>query len=69
MLPNKLTLEGLYSYQERQTLDFNYLNHSGLFGIFGAVGSGKSTILEAITFALYGETERLHSRDSRGYII
>jgi len=67
MLPNKLTLEGLYSYQERQTLDFNYLNHSGLFGIFGAVGSGKSTILEAITFALYGETERLHSRDSRGY--
>lgn len=67
MLPNKLTLEGLYSYQEKQTLDFNYLNHSGLFGIFGAVGSGKSTILEAITFALYGDSERLNSRDSRGY--
>lgn len=40
---------------------------SRTFGIFGAVGSGKSSILEAISFALYGETERLNARDRRTY--
>ena len=67
MIPIQLTLEGLYSYQERQTIDFTTLTDAGLFGIFGSVGSGKSSILEAITFALYGETERLNSRDKRAY--
>lgn len=67
MIPVQLTLEGLYSYQERQTIDFKNLAESGLFGIFGSVGSGKSSILEAISFALYGETERLNSRDKRAY--
>ena len=67
MIPIQLTIEGLYSYQTRQTIDFNNLIEAGLFGIFGAVGSGKSSILEAITFALYGETERLNSRDKRAY--
>ena len=67
MIPIQLTLEGLYSYQERQTIDFTALTEAGLFGIFGAVGSGKSSILEAISFALYGETERLNSRDRRAY--
>lgn len=67
MLPLKLTIEGLYSYQEKQTIDFQSLCDAGLFGIFGAVGSGKSSILEAITFALYGETERLNSKDKRAY--
>lgn len=67
MIPISLTIEGLYSYQKRQTIDFTQLTSGGLFGIFGAVGSGKSSILEAITFALYGETERLNSRDERSY--
>ena len=67
MIPIQLTIEGLYSYQERQTIDFSNLIDAGLFGIFGAVGSGKSSILEAITYALYGETERLNSRDKRAY--
>ncbi len=67
MIPQKLTIEGLYSYQNRQTIDFSALTDAGLFGIFGAVGSGKSSILEAISFALYGETERLNSRDKRAY--
>ena len=67
MLPLRLTIEGIYSYQERQTIDFSALTQAGLFGIFGIVGSGKSSILEAITFALYGETERLNSRDRRSY--
>ena len=67
MIPVSLTIKGLYSYQQETVIDFTPLTAAGLFGIFGAVGSGKSTILEAITFALYGETERLNSRDSRGY--
>ena len=67
MIPLRLVLEGLYSYQERQVVDFSRLTDAGLFGIFGAVGSGKSSILEAITFALYGATERLNQADKRGY--
>ena len=67
MIPVKLTIQGLYSYQEKQTIDFTKLTSANLFGIFGAVGSGKSSILEAITFALYGETDRLNARDSRNY--
>lgn len=67
MIPIQLTIEGLYSYQERQIIDFKNLTDAGLFGIFGAVGSGKSSVLEAISFALYGETERLNMRDKRAY--
>ncbi len=68
MIPIKLTIEGLYSYQQRQEIDFSELTNIGLFGIFGATGSGKSTILEAITFALYGQTERLLEKgDDRNY--
>lgn len=67
MIPVRLTLEGLYSYKDSQTIDFEHLICSGLFGVFGDTGSGKSTILEAITYALYGETERLNNRDNRAY--
>lgn len=67
MIPVKLTLEGLYSYQKRQSIDFRNLTEAGLFGIFGEVGSGKTAILEAISFALYGETERMNSKEKRNY--
>lgn len=68
MIPIKLTIQGLYSYQEKQTIDFTRLTGAHLFGIFGSVGSGKSTILEAITFAIYGKTDRLNlSGDNRNY--
>jgi len=67
MIPVKLILKGLYSYREKQEIDFTRLTQAGLFGIFGSVGSGKSSILEAISFALYGESERLNSRDNRNY--
>lgn len=68
MIPIRLTLQGIYSYQEKQTIDFTRLTDAGLFGIFGAVGSGKSTILEAITYALYGNTDRLNQKgDNRNY--
>jgi exonuclease SbcC len=67
MIPLKLTLQGIYSYQKRETIDFAKLTQSGLFGIFGAVGSGKSTILEAISFVLYGQLERLNQKDRLAY--
>lgn len=68
MIPKKLILNGLYSYQEKQIIDFERLTSSHIFGIFGAVGSGKSSVLEAITFALYGKTDRLNlSGDNRNY--
>ena len=67
MIPISLTLEGLYSYKQSQTIDFTELTQAGLFGIFGETGSGKSSILEAISFALYGQIERLNARDNRAY--
>ncbi len=67
MIPITLVIKGLYSYQEAQTIEFDKLIEGQLFGIFGSVGSGKSSILEAISFALYGETERLNQRDNRNY--
>jgi len=67
MLPIYLSIEGVYSYQEKQEVDFTTLTEAGLFGIFGNVGSGKSTILEAISFALYGITERINKTNNRAY--
>ncbi|TDE11541.1 AAA family ATPase [Dyadobacter psychrotolerans] len=68
MIPKYLKIKGLYSYQTEQEIHFDALTDASLFGIFGSVGSGKSSILEAITFALYGDTERLNkSGDDRTY--
>src|SRR5699024_1019652 len=67
MIPIRLSIEGLYSYQKRQLIDFTNLADAGLFGIFGSTGSGKSSILEAISYALYGETERMNAREGRNY--
>ena len=69
MIPLKLELEGIYSYREKQIIDFERLTQAGLFGIFGAVGSGKSSILEAIIIALYGEPERVSIKGERGSLI
>ncbi len=63
MIPIKLTLKGIHSYRETQTIEFDKLTEAGLFGIFGKVGSGKSTILEAISFVLFGKRERASNYD------
>lgn len=67
MIPIQLIIKGLYSYRSEQKIDFSGLTDARLFGIFGGVGSGKSTILEAISFALYEQSERLNSKDRRNY--
>ncbi|WP_164716587.1 AAA family ATPase, partial [Paenibacillus whitsoniae] len=58
MRPVQLQMSGLQSYRELQTIDFSRLIDAGVFGIFGPTGSGKSSILDAITLALYGKVER-----------
>ncbi len=55
MRPLFLTVEGIKSIAERQTVNFEKLAKNGIFGIFGKTGSGKSSILDAIILALYGE--------------
>lgn len=61
MKPIKLRIKGLNSFVEEQTVDFEKLTDRGLFGIFGPTGSGKSTILDGITLALYGDVARKSS--------
>ncbi|MEH7224908.1 AAA family ATPase [Bacillus sp. JJ1566] len=58
MKPITLTVAGLHSFREKQTVDFGSLCEGGVFGIFGPTGSGKSSILDAMTLALYGKVER-----------
>ncbi|KAF5301399.1 hypothetical protein FQR65_LT19217 [Abscondita terminalis] len=57
MLPIYLSIEAYILIRKKQEIDFTKLTEAGLFGIFGNVGSGKSSILEAISFALYGTKE------------
>ncbi|MGC5773825.1 AAA family ATPase [Paenibacillus pabuli] len=58
MKPILLKVAGLQSYRETQEIDFTVLTETGLFGIFGPTGSGKSSLLDAITLAMYGKVER-----------
>jgi exonuclease SbcC len=58
MRPLELTLEGFKSYRRACTFDFESRT---LFGIVGPTGSGKSSILEGLVFALYGKTPTVES--------
>ena len=58
MRPIELKIKGINSYREEQVINFSQLTSQGFFGIFGPTGSGKSTILDAITLALYTSWKR-----------
>lgn len=54
MKPLKLELQAFGPFVEKQTVDLEKLSESGIFLIKGNTGSGKTTIFDAMTFALYG---------------
>lgn len=56
MRPLKLTLKAFGPYANVQVIDFGELKDRGIFLIHGPTGSGKTTILDGICFALYGDS-------------
>ena len=64
MRPLELVMNAFGPYAGEETIDFTRLGENRFFLITGPTGSGKTTILDAITFALYG-TASGDLRDNR----
>jgi exonuclease SbcC len=60
-----LRLRAFGPYATEQLIDFDRLAHGGLFLLEGPTGAGKTTILDAVTFALYGGLAGEGSADDR----
>ena len=55
MRPVRLDMDGFASFRDKVVLDFT---DADFFALVGATGAGKSTVIDAITFALYGTVPR-----------
>ncbi len=60
MRPRELTVSGLTSFTDRVVVDFT---DASLFALVGPTGAGKSSIVDALTLALYGRIPRLHANE------
>ena len=60
MRPRRLEISGFTSFKEQTEVD---LNGSDFFALVGATGSGKSSIIDAMCFALYGSVPRYDNRN------
>ena len=74
MRPNRLSFTAIGSYPGTVEIDFDQFAAHGLFHIQGPTGAGKSSLLDAMCFALYGEvakprlTDRLRSDHALGAV-
>lgn len=65
MKPLQLTMTAFGPYKEKEQIDFRKLENHQLFVISGNTGAGKTTIFDAISFALYGEASGEERKDSK----
>lgn len=66
MRPQRLLMEGFLAYRHRTEVDFT---DADLFVLSGPTGSGKSSVIDGMTFALYGAIPRLDDRRSVSPVI
>jgi hypothetical protein len=62
---HRLEIEGFGPFLDRQHVDFDGFADDGIFLIAGRTGAGKSSILDAVCFGLYGSVPRYESGDKR----
>lgn len=55
MRPLKITMQAFGPYAQKETIDFTVLGNRTMFVISGKTGSGKTTIFDAISYAIYGK--------------
>ena len=66
MKPLELKIQAFGPYVEMQTIDFEKISENGIFLIKGPTGSGKTTIFDAMTYALYGGSSGDDSKSKIG---
>ena len=62
---HRLDVEGFGPFRTRQSVDFDAFADDGIFLIAGRTGAGKSSILDAVCFALYGSVPRYDGGEKR----
>ncbi|WP_159501535.1 AAA family ATPase [Microbacterium sp. 18062] len=62
---HRLELTGFGPFRQAQTVDFDDFDADGIFLISGRTGAGKSSVLDGVCFALYGNVPRYDGADRR----